>query len=253
MLSEEIARRDLKKVVIGSEKLFQLETGTYLITFNSLAWLDDWKIGELISGVVLVSAYKGIVSLAESRTIDEFKLSLDCFHKVQPNCIRQLLSTNASRIWSSPKPKASMNHYGASQARGLHGLAIRLDALLPEPQESVSKRRKIVLDECLPSITPETSSRKRLLDIVDAPSETSANHGKRRCHRGSRSAVAKESHYLSAKNRHCNGSAKNMFTDQSFEIIFFNIQGLLSHVAELTALLRISRNQPALVCFNEFF
>ena len=35
--------------------------------------------------------------------------------------------------------------------------------------------------------------------------------------------------------------------------MFFNIRGLISHLAELTAVLRLSTKPPALVCLNENF
>ena len=44
-----------------------------------------------------------------------------------------------------------------------------------------------------------------------------------------------------------------MFEEQKFHILFYNIQGLLSHVAELTAVIRQSKIMPSILCFNETF
>ena len=35
--------------------------------------------------------------------------------------------------------------------------------------------------------------------------------------------------------------------------MFYNIQGLLSHLAELTAAIRLSSSPPAMICLNETF
>jgi len=58
---------------------------------------------------------------------------------------------------------------------------------------------------------------------------------------------------LSSKNRYSDGSAKTLFEEQTFNILFYNVQGLLSHVAELTATIRVLTSMPALICLNETF
>lgn len=141
--------------------------------------------------------------------------------------------------------------------------------LSPDLQASVTKRRKVSLDDCLPCASHEaqrstpvstlhsssaSTSRKRMSNSkeVDAESGGTAS-SKRRCHRGIRSAAARECNYMSAHNRHCSISATTLFSEQSFKILFYNVQGLISHAAELAALIRILRAQPALICLNETF
>ena len=44
-----------------------------------------------------------------------------------------------------------------------------------------------------------------------------------------------------------------LFVAQTLHILFCNIRGLQSHIAELVAVLRVSKIQPSIVCLNETF
>ena len=87
---------------IGSDKLFQLPRCSYIITFNTSSWLQDPGIGLIVSGVVLVSASKGIVSTSESCSSNDVKAALDSFNAEHPDSIRLLLNNKAETVWSPP-------------------------------------------------------------------------------------------------------------------------------------------------------
>ena len=42
-----------------------------------------------------------------------------------------------------------------------------------------------------------------------------------------------------------------LLSEQTFHILFYNVQGFLSHVAELSAVIRVSKTMPTSVCLNE--
>ena len=56
-----------------------------------------------------------------------------------------------------------------------------------------------------------------------------------------------------APTRAGENSEHPMLDGTAFSIFFVNIRGLLSHLAELTAALRILEVLPGLVCLNETF
>ena len=58
---------------------------------------------------------------------------------------------------------------------------------------------------------------------------------------------------LSARNCYQNGSAHTLFQAQDFHVLFYNVQGLISHLAELCAVIRLSTVLPSLVSLNETF
>jgi len=62
-----------------------------------------------------------------------------------------------------------------------------------------------------------------------------------------------DSKLLSERNFHRNGIAQSLFHADVFKILFYNVQGLLSHLAELAAAIRLSELKPSLVCLNETF
>ena len=52
-LNAAIALRKVQNFSVGSEKLFQLHRGSYIITFNSLSCLEDPGIGHIVAEVGL--------------------------------------------------------------------------------------------------------------------------------------------------------------------------------------------------------
>jgi len=77
--------------------------------------------------------------------------------------------------------------------------------------------------------------------------------GKRLRQRGPRSDAARDTRLLSSRNRHLQGEASALFQDQQFHILSYNVQGLLSHQAELSAVIRMTTPSPSLICLNETF
>ena len=227
MLNETLASHNLLNFSIGSAELFQLPRDSSIVTFNSFAWLNDPMIGSIVSGVVLVSAFKGIVSIRDSYSADDFKGALSTFNEEQPDCIRKLLNSSADVVWSPPTRKFPKNIPAHSQAGQLLPVTISLSMhLSPDLQASATKRRKVSLDDCLPCASHEaqrstpastlhsssaSTSRKRMSNSeeVDAESGGTAS-SKRRCHRGIRSAAARECNYMSAHNRHCSISDRSV-------------------------------------------
>ena len=91
----------LSSVCIGSDTLFQLSQGTYIITFNNLLWLDFASIRDAVGEIVLVSACKGIIKLRVGHTVEALKSTFAQVNAAHPGCIRQLLSNCSDKIWSS--------------------------------------------------------------------------------------------------------------------------------------------------------
>ena len=77
--------------------------------------------------------------------------------------------------------------------------------------------------------------------------------GQRKRSRGSRSSTARDVQLLSHRNVYRAGSATTLFQAQDFHVLFFNIQGLKSHLPELSAFRHLAKIQPSVVCLNETF
>ena len=107
----------------------------------------------------------------------------------------------------------------------------------------------------VPVLLEERRSEKRLPQCMAAGGSSVAEGAdvKRRCHRGTRSSISVESKLMSSRNQYCNVSANSLFTKGTLHILFYNIQGLQSHVAELSAAIRVCKTMPTLVCLNETF
>ena len=146
----ELSRRNFQHVAIGCVGLFQLPRDSFILTYNSLDWIDDSCISELIDSVVLVSGFKAVIKLNLSSTVDELKLVLEAFAAKIPGGVRQLLDNSARQIWAErlhhrPKLTKDQKCRQTSQAR-----AISLDSLLHIlPTGPKVKRQKISLETCL--------------------------------------------------------------------------------------------------------
>ena len=132
----ELSRRNFQHVAIGCVGLFQLPRDSFILTYNSLDWIDDSCISELIDSVVLVSGFKAVIKLNLSSTVDELKMVLEAFAAKNLGGVRQLLDNSARQIWAErlhhrPKLTKDQKCRQTSQAR-----AISLDSLLQFCPES---------------------------------------------------------------------------------------------------------------------
>ena len=96
------------------------------------------------------------------------------------------------------------------------------------------------------------SSRCSTWTWAPPPAETdgeAANPGPRQRKGGPRSLEAQHRRSL----RHTNFDKDVLWSDSSFLVWHLNVQGLFSHVAELTARVQQAAVSPALICLNETF
>jgi len=128
VFQSELSRRHFQHVAIGCVGLFQLPRDSLILTYNSLDWIDDSCIKELIDSVVLVSGFKAVIKLNLSSTADALKLVLEAFAAKNLGGVRQLLDNSARQIWAERlhhRPKLCKDQICRQQAR-----AISLDSLL---------------------------------------------------------------------------------------------------------------------------
>ena len=66
-------------------------------------------------------------------------------------------------------------------------------------------------------------------------------------------AILLDSKLLADRNFLRSGAAQTLFRADVISILFYNIQGMLSHLPELVASIRLSETRPSLVCIVETF